>query len=161
MKKRLISLLLCCAMLLALAPFGAAAETVRVSYSKIDPYIYSGGIFDAEVYVSSSSPNISYQWQADASFGDGHWLDLEDNQRWKGTQTAHLQLLTPPDNGNTLGSGWEYIPYRCLVPVDGKHYPTQPSRYDNPPPPDSPYKSQPGQPDRSSARQGSHHPWKQ
>ncbi|MBE6953995.1 MAG: S-layer homology domain-containing protein [Ruminococcaceae bacterium] len=126
MKKRIVSLLLCCAMLLSLAPFGAAAETVRVSYSKIDPYIYSGGIFDAEVYVSSSSPNISYQWQADAAFGDGHWLDLEDNQRWKGTQTAHLQLLTEPNNGNTLGSGWEDIPYRCLVTVDGKHYPTQP-----------------------------------
>lgn len=83
-----------------------------------DNAILAGGIYDMYVWVGDNPDDYTYQWQADTSFGKGHWIDLEDNADpygYSGTQTYHMQLITDFGNGMIIGTGWEDIPFRCVV----------------------------------------------
>ena len=125
MKKRILSILLTLAILAGALPATALADIPnRVSYNLIESFVYEGGIFDIGVRVSGpNAEKASFRWQTDASFGGtGSWSDLKDNSAWRGTKTDHLQLHT--SKGVLYGTGWEDIPFRCLVTVNGKEYPT-------------------------------------
>ena len=124
MKKGLLSILLVLAVLIGIFPVTAfAAEPVYVEFSWKDGFVYEGGIFDMRVHVfGANAEKAAFRWQTDPSFGKGHWSDLKDNSAWRGTKTDHLQLYT--NSGVLYGTGWENIPFRCLVTVDGKEYAT-------------------------------------
>lgn len=122
--KRILSTALCIALIAVLLPIRASAAPVAsVSY---DYNICVGGIYDAWANITQGADRATYQWQVDASMGDGSWYDLEDSAGtygYKGTQTQHFQFVTQyRDNGNEIGSGWEDIPFRCKITLDGKNY---------------------------------------
>ena len=113
-----------------LFPMSVHAEDVTVGYGIYDGSVYNGGIFDMVAYVSSGAERATYQWQVDASMGEDSWYDLEDSANeygFHGTKTDHLQLITlAADNTYEVGTGWEDIPFRCKVTLDGKTYYTSP-----------------------------------
>ena len=83
-----------------------------------DNAILAGGIFDMWAWVGDAPENYTFRWQADTSMGKGHWMDLEDNANpygYRGTKTAHMEFVTLMEGSFTVGSGWEDIPFRCLV----------------------------------------------
>lgn len=123
MTKKLLSILLVLVMLAASVPMTALADVpLGVTFGSMDTFVYEGGIFDISVNVSEpNADKATYRWQMDASFGGtGSWHDLMDNKAWHGTKTAHLQLDT--HEGVLYGTGWEDIPFRCLVNINGKEY---------------------------------------
>jgi len=130
MKKRNIIVFLIVMMYYCLFQTCASAEEVTVGYGIYDGSVYSGGIFDMAVYVSSGAERASYQWQVDASMGNDSWYDLEESDNdygFHGTRTDHLKLISQAsDNSYEVGSGWEDIPFRCKVTLDGKTYYTSP-----------------------------------
>jgi len=122
-KRRLLSVILVLTILMGVFPVTALADNYHgVEFSLFDSFVYEGGIFDAQVrVVGLNNENTTYRWQTDTSFGQkGHWSDLKDNSAWRGTKTDHLQLYT--NSGVLYGTGWEDIPFRCLVTVNGKEY---------------------------------------
>lgn len=125
--KKVLCILLCCLFAIALPPVKAYAATVT---GTSDGWTYCGGTFDMRANVSEGADRAVYQWQVDASFGDGSWYDLEESTGiygYHGTKTANLQFATPPqDNSYEYGTGWEDIPFRCKVTLDGKTYYTLP-----------------------------------
>lgn len=127
--KRLLSILLCATIAFLLIPAQVHAAPT-VTYSLMDGTVYVGGIFDAAVHVSEGAERASYQWQVDVSMGDGSWYDIDDSQTaygYKGTKTDHFQFVTEPEgSGYEIGTGWEKIPFRCKVTIDGQNYYTSP-----------------------------------
>lgn len=123
-------ILLCIIILLASFVTPVCAEEVTVGYSFMDGGIYNGGIYDVKVHVSSGANRAVYQWQVDASFGEDSWYDLEESNSqygYHGTKTSHFQFITQAkDNSYEVGTGWENIPFRCKVTLDGKTYYTAP-----------------------------------
>jgi len=122
--KRILSSVLCLALIVALLPLQAsAAPTFSIGY---DYDICAGGIYDAWVNSSQDVSGATYQWQFDASMGDGSWYDLDDSSGtygYKGTKTDHFQFVTQyKDNSYEIGTGWEDIPFRCKITLDGKTY---------------------------------------
>ncbi len=117
--KRVLSMILCLMMLTCLVQnVGATGNNDFELGQTWDQDILAGGIYDMFVWVGDNSDDYTYQWQVDVSFGDGHWLNLEDNANpygYRGTQTYHLELITPVSNGYIEGTGWEDIPFCCEV----------------------------------------------
>ncbi|MBQ8610650.1 MAG: SH3 domain-containing protein [Oscillospiraceae bacterium] len=125
--KKVLCILLCCLFTVGLLPVTAhAAEVTGTS----DGWAYCGGTFDMRATISEGADRATYQWQVDASFGDGSWYDLDESTGiygYHGTKTDNLQFATPPqDNTYEYGTGWEDIPFRCKVTLDGSTYYTQP-----------------------------------
>ena len=118
MKKRLMSLMLCLSLVLGLT-LTARADPYSFDLGQAwDESIVSGGIYDLFAWVGDDAQNYTFQWQADAAFGGGSWMDLTDNANpygYRGTQTYHLELVTSMENGQIIGTGWEQIPFRCVV----------------------------------------------
>lgn len=116
--KRIICLLLCLMLVTGLTATVWAEDYFIDLGQTWDSDILAGGIYDLYAWVGENEDDYTYQWQVDVGFGEGHWSDLEDNADpygYSGTKTYHLQLITPRTNGYVLGSGWENIPFRCLV----------------------------------------------
>ena len=113
MRKRFLSLLLVLIMVIGAFPaVTLASDPIEVSFSYFEGFVYEGGIFDVKVHVEGTNADkATYRWQADASYGKGHYYDLKDNSSWRGTHTEHLQLYT--HEGILYGTGWEDIPFRC------------------------------------------------
>ena len=114
--KRIVSLLLC------LVLVAGVSATVRADNLDIgqtwDDSILAGGIYDLYVWVSGDHDDYTYQWQADAAFGKGSWMDLQDNANpygYRGTNTYHMEFITGMNDGQIIGTGWEDIPFRCVV----------------------------------------------
>lgn len=124
--KKFLCALLCCLLLAGFMPVKAQAATVTGS---CDSWVYCGGIVDLWADVSEGADRAVYQWQVDASFGDGSWYDLEESggiYGYHGVKTNHMQFVTPPqDNTYEYGTGWEDIPFRCKVTLDGETFYTQ------------------------------------
>ncbi len=115
--KRLISLLLCLMMLTGMAVTVQATEDFELGQTW-DDSILAGGILDMYVWVGENPEDYTFQWQVDLGIGEGHWYDLEDNADpygYKGTDTFHMEFISPMANGHILGSGWEEIPFCCKV----------------------------------------------
>lgn len=127
--KRFLSILLCTVIVILMIPAPVHAAPV-VSYRLLDGTVYMGGIFDAAVHVSEGAERATYQWQVDVSMGDGSWQNLDDSKTsvgYHGTHTDHFQFVTlPQDSSYEVGTGWETIPFRCKVTIDGKNYYTTP-----------------------------------
>lgn len=116
--KKLISFLLC-VLLLCGSTTPALASQFQIDLGQTwDDGIFAGGILDMYAWVGGNSEDYTFQWQVDVSIGDGSWSDLEDNADpygYAGTDTYHLQFITPRTNSYILGTGWEDIPFRCVV----------------------------------------------
>ena len=112
--KRILSLFLCLVLLT-----GVIAVPVRADFqvSYYNEEIYAGGILDLQAFVGEVDlSGYTFQWQTDASLGDDHWYDLEDNAFYKGTDTNHLQMYTTYGGDYT---DWNLIPFRCVVTKNG------------------------------------------
>lgn len=112
--KRIFSLCLCLVLCLGFLAVPVCAD-FQVSYYNEE--IYAGGILDLQAFVGE--PDLSgytFQWQTDASMGDNHWYDLEDNASYKGTDTNHLRMYTAYGEDYT---DWNLIPFRCAVTKNG------------------------------------------
>lgn len=104
--KRTICLILCILMFSSLMALPVSAAFFQVYYYEEE--IYAGGIMDLYALPRDGGVEpFTYQWQAQG-FG---WIDLEDNDRYKGTKTNHMQLYTEPGDYGDFGS----IPFRCAV----------------------------------------------
>ncbi|MBR4057915.1 MAG: SH3 domain-containing protein [Oscillospiraceae bacterium] len=115
--KKIISLMLCLVLFASLAVTVRADGIIDLGQSW-DDSILAGGIYDLYAWVGDDADNYTYQWQVDVGFGDGHWYDLEDNANpygYTGTDTYHLQFITPFGEGHIIGSGWDEIPFQCVV----------------------------------------------
>ena len=116
--KRMIAALLCFFMLAGLTVTAAATDFTLNVGQTWDNAILAGGIFDMYAWVGNNPEDYTFQWQVDTGFGDGHWSDLEDNADpygYSGTNTYHMQFITPRSNSFIIGTGWEDIPFRCLI----------------------------------------------
>lgn len=122
MKKLVLILAVC--LLLCTVPAASLPVAVRADddFFEVgqtwDTSILAGGIFDMYAWVGDNADDYTYQWQVDLGFGTGNWSDLEDNANpygYSGTQTYHMQLITPRTNGYIIGTGWEDIPFQCVV----------------------------------------------
>ena len=114
MKHKIFSLILCLFMLASIPVIPASAD-FEVSYYSED--IYAGGILDMYAFVGESDlSGYTFQWQVDASLGEGHWYDLEDNAVYKGTNTNHLQLYSTYEGDYT---DWDKIPFQCRITKNG------------------------------------------
>ena len=104
--KRTICLLLCILMFSSLMALPVSAAIFQVSYYEED--IYAGGIMDLYAFPKDGGVEpFTYRWQAEG-FG---WIDLDDNESYKGTKTNHLQIYTKTgDYGD-----FSQIPFRCEV----------------------------------------------
>ena len=103
---RILCLLLCVFMLCGLVIPSVCAAIFRLTYYTEE--IYAGGIVDLYAFVDSGGvAPFTYQWQA-KGFG---WIDLEDNDKYKGTKTNHLQLHTETGSYGDLDA----IPFQCAV----------------------------------------------
>lgn len=104
--KRKISLLLCLLMLASVLLLPVSAAIFQVRYYEEE--IYAGGVLDLYAIPRDGGVEpFTYQWQA-KGFG---WLDLEDNDVYKGTKTDHLRLYTKVGDYGDFGS----IPFQCAV----------------------------------------------
>lgn len=116
--RRLIAVMVCLFLIAGLTITTAATDfTIDVGQTW-DNSILAGGIFDMYAWVGENPEDYTFQWQVDLGFGKGHWSDLEDNADpygYSGTDTYHLQFITPRTNGYIIGTGWEDIPFRCLI----------------------------------------------
>ena len=115
--KKITCLFLCVFLLLPVLAAPVSAYDFEVGQNW-DSSILAGGIYDMYVWVGDDADDYTYQWQADAGFGKGHWFNLEDNADpygYSGTKTYHLQLITPISNSYIIGTGWEDIPFQCVV----------------------------------------------
>lgn len=117
MKK--ITCFLLCVLLLCLTPVAPARAEYDFDVGQNwDQWILAGGIYDLYAWVGDNADDYTYQWQADAAFGKGSWFDLEDNADpygYSGTDTYHMALITQRADGQIVGSGWENIPFRCVI----------------------------------------------
>lgn len=114
--KRILTVVLCLAMVAGMA-LTVRADDFVLSQTW-DDSILAGGIFDMYAWVGGDTDGYTYQWQVDLAFGDGSWSNLEDNADpygYSGTKTYHMQMITPIGNGYINGTGWEDIPFRCVV----------------------------------------------
>ncbi len=116
--KKIFSFLLSLLLLLSV-PMAAGANYEDFSIGQtFDDSILAGGIYDMYAWVGDDADNYTYQWQVDLGFGKGHWSDLEDNADpygYSGTNTYHMQFISAFGNGNIIGTGWEDIPFQCVV----------------------------------------------
>lgn len=115
--KKILCFLLSLIMLFCLPVAAGATDDFDLGQNW-DDSILAGGIYDLFVWVGNDADDYTYQWQVDLGMGDGRWSDLEDNANpygYAGTKTYHMQLITPRTNGYIIGSGWEDIPFRCVV----------------------------------------------
>lgn len=113
--KRIICLFLCILFLLPMATSAVYEFEVGQTW---DSSILAGGIYDLYVWVGDDADDYTYQWQVDVSLGKGSWMNLEDNADpygYSGTKTYHLQFITPISNSFVIGTGWEDIPFQCVV----------------------------------------------
>ncbi len=109
--KKTICFLLCCILVCGLLTIPGNAASFQVTYYSEE--IFAGGTMDLFAFTGNNGVKpFTYQWQADASIGDGtSWFNLEKNGDYSGTQTDHLQLKTKTG----AYDGWEVIPFRCVV----------------------------------------------
>lgn len=121
--KRVLSIFLCLLLVMAAAvPAGAAVFQLR----HYEEDIYAGGILDLYAYPEGGKEPYSYQWMVALGL-DGGMILLEDNDKYSGTQTNHLQLKT--DVGTY--TDWSEIPYVCRVTDgDGTQFDTSQIRVD-------------------------------
>jgi len=104
--KRILSILLCLVLLGGLMATPVFAAIFQVSYYEEE--IYAGGVMDLYAFPKDGGVEpFTYRWQAEG-FG---WIDLDDNESYKGTKTNHLQIYTKTgDYGD-----FSQIPFRCEV----------------------------------------------
>ena len=100
-----------------------AAGDFKVYLGDYDTRIYAGGINDIEIYTDlPEDTKVTYQWQCGYESWSGSgmtWLDLDDNDKWHGTKTPHLQFFTPAGE-SWVDTGWEDFEFRCVVKANGK-----------------------------------------
>ena len=114
MRKRIGILLLCVALLIGLCVMPVSADFTVTCYNE---EICAGGILDMMAFVGESDlSGYTFQWQTDASLGDGHWYDLEENSNYKGTKTSHLQFHSVYGGDY---EDWDKIPFRCVITKNG------------------------------------------
>jgi len=115
--KKIISLLLCLTLLAGMSVTARALDDFELGQTW-DQDILAGGIYDMFAWVGENPDDYTYQWQVDVGIGEGHWYDLEDNADpygYRGTDTYHLEFVSPKANGHTIDSGWNEIPFCCKV----------------------------------------------
>ena len=104
--KKTACVLLCIVMLGSLLVLPVSAAIFQVTYYTEE--IYAGGVVDLYAFAENGgAAPFTYQWQAEG-FG---WIDLEDNDVYKGTKTDHLRLYTKPGTYSDFDS----IPFQCAV----------------------------------------------
>ena len=110
--KMIATVILLSAVLLLCCIASSAKNTFEVVFSRDDGYVYAPGMYDFAVGTDAEEP--TYQWYARVGPGGDNWyVELEDNENYFGTKTAHLQMTTT--DGLEYGSGWESIYFSCLV----------------------------------------------
>lgn len=117
--KRIISIVIFTLLLFSFLPRMAFATSDSFSIGQTwDDSIFAGGIYDMYAWVEGDSDDYTFQWQVDAGIGTGSWVNLDDNADpygYTGTNTYHLQMITPRTNGYIIGTGWEDIPFHCVI----------------------------------------------
>lgn len=120
MKKRILSFAL--AFVFALAPvfcfpFFSGAETLSVSKGYgTDESVYAPAKYDLVVATNLEEP--TYQWFVGVgrNVPVEELMTIEDNEKWSGTRTAHLSLITNDGLAYTEGDdGWDDLYFCCLV----------------------------------------------
>jgi len=106
--KRAVCLFLCMVLFIGTIAINASAAVFQVSCYNEE--IYAGGIVDLYAFAEGGKEPYTYQWQAE---GYG-WIDLEDNDVYRGTKTNHMQLYTKTGDYGDIGQ----IPFQCVV-TDG------------------------------------------
>ena len=108
-----------------------AAGSFNVYLGNYDTRIYAGGIYDLEIYTDlPAGTEVTYQWQCgyDSWGSSGKtWLNLDDNETYKGTKTAHFQMITEAGS-DYIESGWDIFEFRCVVRANGKTKTSTPVR---------------------------------
>ena len=112
MTRRFLSLLLFLILTVSILTIPVSA-VFQVTYYNED--VYAGGILDMYAFVGESDlSGYTFRWQY-KGLGN-NWLDLEDNETYKGTKTNHLQFVTYIEADYTH---WDEIPFQCMVTKDG------------------------------------------
>lgn len=112
MKRKILLLLMCLAMACGILAMSASA-TFQVTYYNEE--VYAGGVLDMYALVGESDlSGYTFRWQF-KGLGD-HWMDLEDNETYRGTKTNHLQFVTYTEADY---AHWDEIPFQCMVTKDG------------------------------------------
>ena len=95
-----------------------AAEEFDAYLIRYDPYVFSGGYFDAYAGCGMTDDSeVTYQWCG--KYGrDGGFVDLSDNERYGGTKTSHFRFLTSDEFA--YGTDWDEICFACRVTYKGK-----------------------------------------
>ncbi len=118
MNKKILSFFL--AFSLALAPvfcfpFLSEAFSVLKGYGT-DDYVYAPAKYDLVVATEAEEP--AYQWFVGVgrNVPVEELMTIEDDERWSGTRTAHLSLITHDGIAYTGdGDGWDSLYFCCLV----------------------------------------------
>lgn len=110
--KRIIASLLCALLLMSILAIPASAWFEVTYYNE---EVYAGAVLDLYAFVPGDVEDYTFQWQF-AGIGSGSGVNLDDNDRYKGTKTNHLQLYTSSDGDYTH---WDEIPFFCKITKDG------------------------------------------
>ena len=105
-------------LVLAAGSLKPEAEEFDAYLIKYDPYVYSGGYFDAYAGCGlTNDSEVTYRWCG--KYGrDGSFVELDDNERYSGTHTSHFRFLTA--DGFSYGTDWEELRFACKITYRGK-----------------------------------------
>ena len=116
--KKTVLVLLVLLVFLGLGSVTPSAEEFSAYLINYDQYVYSGGYMD--VYAGSGltdDSEVTYRWCGKYGW-DGTFVELDDNERYKGTHTSHFRFLT--GDGYAYGTDWEKLHFACKITYKGK-----------------------------------------
>ncbi len=119
MKKGVVAVLAAFLFIAFLPVVGRAdEETFQAYLIRFDPYVFADGQWDAYAGCGfTNDAGVTYRWCG--KFGrDGSYVELDDNERYRGTHTAHFSFLT--SDAYAYGTDWENIRFACKLTYKGK-----------------------------------------
>ncbi|MBO4390951.1 MAG: S-layer homology domain-containing protein [Lachnospiraceae bacterium] len=102
---------LCLLTFLSFSVTSASADgKPNIVSTKDDGTVYQGEYYDMEVQATGG--NLTYRWQAYSGDVEKKWLNLDDNDVYSGTHTAHFRVDT---TNISKDSQFDWITFRCKV----------------------------------------------
>ncbi len=115
MKKIIGVLILSLIMLVPATVFFITANAFDARDGKCDTYVYAPGVYDLS--VECDDPDATFQWGASIGY-HGSFMELIDNDKYSGTKTSHMSLITN-DSLASADSDWDEIVFWCKVTSHG------------------------------------------